>query len=159
MRERWIDRFMSREVRLGKARAQTVDVMFAAALFVLAFMIRWKLMPIESADYYGFLQQWMDTIRDNGGYRSLSMQISNYTSPYMYIMTILSYVSTNDLYALKLVSVFFDYLASVAVFLILFHMTADVRKSLFGMAALLLSPTVILDGAYWCQCDMIYTTF
>ena len=159
MKDRVIDRIMSREIKLGDIGFQVVDLAFIAVLFVLAFMIRWKLMPIQSADYYGFLEKWMQTIRDNGGYRSLSMQISNYTSPYMYIMTILSYISTNDLYALKLVSVLFDYLASVAVFLIMYHMTADVRKSVFGMAALLLAPTVIIDGAYWCQCDMIYTTF
>lgn len=154
-----IDKVLSREIKLGNIRFQVVDLAFVAALFVLAFMIRWKLMPIESADYFGFLEKWMETIRDNGGYRSLSMQISNYTSPYMYIMTILSYISTNDLYALKLVSVFFDYVASIAVFLIMYHMTVDVRKSILGMAALLLAPTVIIDGAYWCQCDMIYTTF
>lgn len=159
MKDRMIDRIMNREIKLGNIRFQVVDLAFVAALFVLAFMIRWKLMPIQSADYYGFLEQWMQTIRDNGGYRSLSMEISNYTSPYMYIMTILSYISTNDLYALKLVSVFFDYMASIAVFLIMYHMTAEVNKSIFGMAALLLSPTVIIDGAYWCQCDMIYTTF
>lgn len=159
MRERMIDKVLSREIKLGNIRFQVVDLAFVAALFVLAFMIRWKLMPIESADYFGFLEKWMETIRDNGGYRSLSMQISNYTSPYMYIMTILSYISTNDLYALKLVSVFFDYVASIAVFLIMYHMTVDVRKSILGMAALLLAPTVIIDGAYWCQCDMIYTTF
>ena len=154
-----IDKVLSREIKLGNIRFQVVDLAFVATLFVLAFMIRWKLMPIESADYFGFLEKWMETIRDNGGYRSLSMQISNYTSPYMYIMTILSYISTNDLYALKLVSVFFDYVASIAVFLIMYHMTVDVRKSILGMAALLLAPTVIIDGAYWCQCDMIYTTF
>lgn len=159
MKDRVMDQIMGREIKLGSIRFQVVDLAFIVVLFVLAFMIRWKLMPIQSADYYGFLEKWMQTIRDNGGYRSLSMQISNYTSPYMYIMTILSYISTNDLYTLKLVSVFFDYLASVAVFLIMFHMTEDVKKSVFGMAALLLAPTVIIDGAYWCQCDMIYTTF
>lgn len=159
MKDRVIDQIMNKEIKLRNIRFQIVDLAFIAALFILAFMIRWKLMPIQSADYYGFLEQWMQTIRDNGGYRSLSMEISNYTSPYMYIMTILSYISTNDLYALKLVSVFFDYMASIAIFLIIYHMTADVHKSIFGMAALLLSPTVIIDGAYWCQCDMIYTTF
>jgi len=116
-------------------------------------------MPIESADYFGFLEPWMEAIRTNGGWRSLSMEISNYTSPYMYIMTMLSYISTNDLYALKLVSVAFDYFAAIAVLRILYHMTENLRKSILGMAVLLLSPTVIIDSAYWCQCDIIYTSF
>ncbi len=159
MEERLIDKVMNKEIRIKNVQLKVVDFLFVICLFFFSFMIRWELMPIESADYYGFLKEWMQTIRDNGGIASLSTEISNYTSPYMYIMTFLSYVRTNDLYALKLVSVFFDYMASVAVYMILYHMTENVRKSILGMALLLLLPTVILDGAYWCQCDIIYACF
>lgn len=159
MKERNLDKMMFQEVKLGDITFQVVDLLFVFCLFFFGFMIRWKLMPIESADYYGFLEDWMRQIREGGGFRSLDHQISNYTSPYMYIMCLISYISKNDLYALKLVSVVFDYGAAVAVFLILYQLTGKVRRSVMGMAAILLSPTVVLDSAYWCQCDIIYTTF
>jgi len=159
MQERFTDRILNTEIGNKNLKLKVIDIAFILSLFVFTFLIRWKLMPIESADYFGFLEDWMKQIRQNGGIASLSLEISNYTSPYMYIMTLLTYVSTNDLYALKLVSVFFDYLASIAIFLIILEMTGNVRKSILGMAVLLLSPTVILDSAYWCQCDMIYTCF
>lgn len=159
MKDRIIDRVMQREVCLGKIKFRIVDLAFIGCLFLLAFMIRWKLMPIESADYWGFLEDWMNQIRDGDGFRSLGWQISNYSSPYMYLMCLVSYLTDNNLYGLKLVSVFFDYLASIAVFLIIYQITGKVRKSIMGMAILLLSPTVIIDSAYWCQCDIIYTTF
>ena len=159
MQERIIDKVMQHEVFFGKIKFKIVDLAFIGCLFAFAFMVRWKLMPIESADYWGFLEDWMKQIRDGGGFRSLGWQISNYSSPYMYLMCMVSYLTNNDLYGLKLVSVFFDYLASIAVFLIIYQITGRVRKSIMGMAILLLSPTVILDSAYWCQCDIIYTTF
>ncbi len=159
MQERIIDKVMQHEVFFGKIKFKIVDLAFIGCLFAFAFMVRWKLMPIESADYWGFLEDWMKQIRDGGGFRSLGWQISNYSSPYMYLMCLVSYLTNNDLYGLKLVSVFFDYLASIAVFLIIYQITGKVRKSIMGMAILLLSPTVILDSAYWCQCDIIYTTF
>ena len=159
MKERTIDRIMFNKVKIGNITFQVVDLAFILCLFFFGFMIRWKLMPIESADYWGCLEDWMRQIREGGGYRSLGHQISNYTSPYMYIMCFLSYITDNDLYALKLVSVCFDYAASIAIFLIIFQMTGNVKKSILGMAVLLLSPTVIIDSAYWCQCDIIYTTF
>lgn len=159
MEKRIVDRIMMIRVRIGKIELKVVDLLFIMCLFVFAFIIRWKLMPIESADYYGFLEDWMKQIRAAGGFSSLDKQISNYTSPYMYIMCIVSYITDNDLYGLKMASILFDYLASIAVFLILYQITANVRKSILGMAALLLSPTVVLDSAYWCQCDIIYTAF
>lgn len=159
MQERVIDRILNTEIKIKNVGLKVIDVAFVLCLLVFAFMIRFKLMPIESADFFGFLKEWMRMIRENGGFRSLSMEISNYTSPYMYIMTFLSYVSTNDLYALKLVSIFFDYMAALAIFLIVLEMTGNIKKSILGMAVLLLSPTVILDSAYWCQCDIIYTCF
>ncbi|MCI7041278.1 MAG: hypothetical protein MR992_03970 [Lachnospiraceae bacterium] len=159
MEDRIIDKLLNKEIGKGNIKWKIIDIAFVICLFLFAFMIRWKLMPIESADYYGFLKEWMNTIRENGGFHSLSMEISNYTSPYMYIMTLLSYISANDLYALKLTSVFFDYMAAFAVFKILYRMTGSKGKAIFGMAILLLSPAVILDSAYWCQCDIIYTSF
>ncbi|MBD5548550.1 MAG: hypothetical protein HDQ97_14360 [Lachnospiraceae bacterium] len=159
MEERIIDKVMTIKVRTGKIEWKVVDLLFIMCLFVFAFMIRWKLMPIESADYWGFLEDWMKQIRAGGGFLSLEKQISNYTSPYMYIMCLISYITDNNLYGLKMASILFDYLASIAVFLILYQLTANVKRSILGMAALLLSPTVILDSAYWCQCDIIYTTF
>ncbi len=159
MKERMIDQIMNKDIKIKGIDFKVVDFAFIGCLFIFAFVIRMNLFPIESADYYGFLQKWMFEIRENGGFWSLGMEISNYTSPYMYIMTILSYISTNDLYALKLVSVLFEYIGSIAIFLIVYEITKSKRRAILGMAALLLSPTVILDGAYWCQCDMIYTCF
>lgn len=159
MKERMIDQIMNKDIKIKGIDFKVVDFAFIGCLFIFAFVIRINLFPIESADYYGFLQKWMFEIRENGGFWSLGMEISNYTSPYMYIMTILSYISTNDLYALKLVSVLFEYIGAIAIFLIVYEITKSKRKSILGMAVLLLSPTVILDGAYWCQCDMIYTCF
>ncbi|MDE6962741.1 MAG: hypothetical protein K2P30_03840, partial [Lachnospiraceae bacterium] len=83
MEERAIDRFMFQRVRIGKIQFQIVDLTFILCLFAFAFMIRWKLMPVESADYWGFLEGWMTQIRNGGGVRSLSQSISNYTAPYM----------------------------------------------------------------------------
>lgn len=159
MNERVLDKVMFYELNIGKIKLRVVDLSFVICLFVFSFLIRWKLMPIESADFWGFLEDWMEQIRAGGGFKSLNRQISNYTSPYMYLMCAVSYLTENNLYGLKMISVVFDYLAAVAAFLILYQLTGNTRRSIMGMAMLLLSPTVILDGAYWCQCDIVYTSF
>lgn len=156
---RVFDRVMAEKIKIAGVQCRVVDAVFAAAILVLAFWTRWALMPIESADYYGFLEGWMNTIRANGGFRSLGMEISNYASSYMYIMCLLSYITKNSLYALKLVSVLFDYAAAFAMFALVLYLTGSARKAFLGMTFLLFSPAVILDGAYWCQCDIIYAAF
>ncbi len=154
-----MDKVMFHELNIGNLKIKVVDLSFIICLFVFSFLIRWKLMPVESADFWGFLEDWMVQIRQGGGFKSLDHQISNYTSPYMYLMCLVSYLTENNLYGLKMISVFFDYLAAAAVFLTVYQLTENMRRAIMGMAALLLCPTVILDGAYWCQCDIIYTTF
>lgn len=159
MNERVIDKVMFYELNIGEMKLKVVDLSFIICLSAFSFLIRWKLMPIESADFWGFLEDWMEQIRAGGGFKSLDHQISNYTSPYMYLMCMVSYLTENNLYGLKMISVIFDYLAAMAVFLISYQLTGNARRSIMGMAMLLLSPTVILDGAYWCQCDIVYTSF
>ena len=50
MQERIIDKVMQHEVFFGKIKFKIVDLAFIGCLFAFAFMVRWKLMPIESAD-------------------------------------------------------------------------------------------------------------
>ncbi len=159
VKERAIDRFLNYEIKAGSMSIPAIDLVYVMCLWVLGFLIRKALFPIESADYYGFLAEWMDKIRENGNFRSLKMQISNYTSPYMYLMCLVAVITENSLYGLKMISVVFDYAASVAIFLLVRELTGSRKRAILGMSILLLSPTVILDSAYWCQCDIIYTTF
>ena len=156
--ERKLDIFLNYEIKVKSIVFKMVDLIFMLCLFVLAFMVRWKLFPIESADYWGFLKLWMDQIKALGGFASLGTEISNYSSSYMYLMCMVSGFD-NSLYALKFISVFFDYVASFAIFAIVYELTGNVRKGIFGMSVLLLCPIVVLDSAYWCQCDIIYTSF
>lgn len=159
MAERKFDRLMTHGFSVRGVYLQIIDMFFILCLFIFAFLIRLSFMPIESGDYLGFLKEWMIATRNAGGFPSLKLEISNYTPAYMYIMCLLSYISYSDLYLLKLASIFFDYAAGVAVFLIVYQMTKNSRKAILGMSILLLSPTVIINSAYWAQCDIIYTTF
>lgn len=158
-KERKMDLFLKRTVDIGQITFQMVDLLFLICLCVFGILIRVELYPILSADYYGFLELWMNEIREFGGWGSLGHQISNYTSPYMYLMCLVSYLTKNSLYGLKTVSVIFDYVAAFAMFLLVYELTGQVRRSMVGMAAVLLCPTVWINSAYWCQCDVIYTSF
>ncbi|MCR5656864.1 MAG: hypothetical protein K6G06_05310 [Butyrivibrio sp.] len=157
--ERWIDSFLEKSFIIKNFRFEMIDILFVAVLWVFAFLLRWKLFPIESADYFGFLELWMEDIDRLGGFSSLGSEISNYTSAYMYLMCFVHAVTDDWLTGLKMISVVFDYAMSIAVFLIVFHMTGKPRTSIAGMAFVLLSPTVFIDSAYWCQCDAIYSCF
>ncbi len=159
MRERVFDRVMSREVKIGGISCRMVDLIFVCCVLALGFLARLSLMPIQSGDYYWAFKPWMEQIRENGGFRSFGTEISNYTPLYMYIMCALSYLKMNDLYLLKLVSILFDYVAAAAMLLIVHRLTGNVRKAILGMTFLLFSPAVLLDSAYWAQCDMIYAAF
>ena len=157
--ERWIDTFLQKSFTVRGITFEMIDVLFVAVLWVFAYIIRYKLFPIESPDYYGFLEQWMEKIEELGGFSSMGTEISNYACGYMYLMCLVQSITDDWLTGLKMISVIFDYAISVAVFLIIFHMTGKTRKSIAGMAFVLLAPTTIIDSAYWCQCDVIYSCF
>ena len=152
-----LDKVLNKSIKIKSIEFKIVDILFVFCLWVIAFVLRYKLFPIESADYFGFLEDWMNQIKELGGFNSLGTKISNYTSPYMYLMCLVS-GADNSLYALKMISVVFDYIASIAMFLIIYELTKNTKKSIIGMSLVLLSPTVIIDSAWWCQCDIIYTS-
>lgn len=153
---RKIDEFFEKKIKL--ADFTVFEILFVSIMIGISLVARFSLFPIQSGDYTGFLKPWMDEIKSIGAWRSLGYEISNYPSAYMYLMSLVSGCS-NTMFALKLISTACDYSAAVAVFCIISELTDSRRKAILGMVILMLCPTVIINSAYWCQCDMLYSSY
>ena len=135
--------------------------LFAAAFAftALALVIRASLLDFESGDYLTFLAPWTQFFRDNGGFAALRYSLGNYNPPYMYFLALFSYFDISELYLIKLLSVLFDVLLAWACIKLLGLYTGSRAKLLGVFLAVLFLPTVVINGAYWAQCDSIYAFF
>lgn len=129
------------------------------ALVLAAFVIRMMCMEHETLDYQNFLTVWVQYFRDNGGFSALSQSIGNYNVPYLYFLAIISYFDIYDLFLIKIISIFFDVLLAWGAMKLVGVVSDSRNGQLFAYIAVLFLPTVVLNGAYWGQCDCIYTCF
>lgn len=126
-------------------------------LFIIA--LRAVLFSHETDDYLDFLKPWVQFFRDYGGFRALGYSVGNYNPPYLYFLALFSYFNISELYLIKLLSVLFDVLLARACMKLLSVFTEN-RLSLFAcFFGILCLPTVVLNSAYWGQCDSIYVFF
>jgi Gpi18-like mannosyltransferase len=167
-------RNMKTSTHLVKQRVQQfVDWMskyqfelIAAGLFALGVYIRFDAFSFISGDYMFFLRPWMNQIVQGGGWASLSTSIGDYTPPYMYLLTLLSYFpSASDthpfLFGIKFYSLMFDGLLAFAVYLNVKLIVKDHQHYVGLMASLIVFflPTVVLNSAFWGQIDASYAAF
>lgn len=131
----------------------------AFAFIALSLVLRAALLDFESDDYLTFLAPWTQFFRDNGGFSALRYSLGNYNPPYMYFLALFSYFDIPELYLIKLLSILFDVLLAWAC-MKLMGLYTDSKARLLGIFCVVLYlPTVILNGAYWAQCDSIYAFF
>ncbi|NCB62131.1 MAG: DUF2029 domain-containing protein [Clostridia bacterium] len=123
----------------------------------LAFFLRVLCLDHVTYDYQDFLSGWAAFFRENGGWAAIALPKGNYNVPYLYFLAAISYLAVPDLYLIKLFSLLFDVLlAWGGLRLVRIFTRPESRKSAAAFCLLLLLPTVILNGAYWGQCDAIY---
>lgn len=156
-KSRWIDRFLNHKIEIAKTEVSVLNLLFLVCIFMLSIVMKSKLFPIMTADFTGSFDAWMNTIRTEGLFASLSHKISDYPVSYLYFLALLTHISSNNLMVLKFSSIFFETVSAVAVFMILMRLTKSVNKSVFGASLTAVAPIVILDGAFWGQCDSLYT--
>jgi Gpi18-like mannosyltransferase len=135
------------------------EIVWWAGGVTLAVLLRFSLWNFENYDTRDFLVPWYNAIVENGRWRSFRLGFSNYTPPYLYLLTLATYLPVNPLHAVKLVSFVFDLpLAYYAARLVALKYEArTVRFAAFF--AVLFAPTVFCNSALWGQCDAMYTTF
>jgi Gpi18-like mannosyltransferase len=130
----------------------------AVVLIYIAVAVRAVCLPHVTKDYTDFLAVWVKTIRSSGGFAALSKSIGNYNLPYIYLLTLISYIKTDPLIPIKLISIAFDILLAWSAMKIVGLFSGSKSKKLFAFFAVMLLPTVVLNGAYWGQCDSIYAS-
>lgn len=130
---------------------------------IFAIFARYLFLDFETWDYTGFLKVWIDTIVENGRIHSLSMGIGDYNCPYMFILTLLTYLKINSLYSIKIISIFFDFVLAIASAILVNKVTKKEKffniTSLITYTICLFAPTILLNSACWAQCDSIYASF
>jgi len=142
----------------GLLRGRTA-VLVSVGLLTAAFALRLLFLPHETLDYQNFLAEWVRYFRENGGFAALDRSIGNYNLPYLYFLALFSYSGIDDLYLIKLLSVAFDVLLAWGGLRIVSLFTPGEWQRRAVFLGILLLPTVLFNGAYWGQCDSIYTAF
>lgn len=144
----------------GEGLLKNKTALFSSvALLIAAMALRGLCMQHETLDYQNFLTRWVQLLGEQGGFAGLRWNIGNYNVPYLYFLALFSYCSVRDLYLIKLLSVLFDLILAWGVLRLVRCYSGKHAKLLAAFFVTLFLPTVVLNGAYWAQCDSIYTAF
>jgi Gpi18-like mannosyltransferase len=152
---------MTKEFDNSRGPTYAPYVILVTGLALSATSLRFLSLSYESHDWNVYLHEWYSHIIAHGRFHALGDQFSNYAPPYLYLLSIVSLLDgiVPDLILVKSISVVFDILCSIVVFKIILLASQDKEHSLVFSLLFLNLPTVILNGSYWGQCDIIYVTF
>ncbi len=128
-------------------------------IIIAVLLLKTLFLPIKLGDYNTYLGPWVEFIKNNGYFASLRYDFYNYSPSYIYILILIAKTGLNSLYMIKIISILFEFVLALYVGKILFLKTKIQMLYWLSAAILPLIPTVFLNGAYWGQCDSIYTTF
>lgn len=125
---------------------------------------RSKGMAVSSGDWENHIQHWMNTLHENGGFSGLALEFSDYYIPYLILLALGTYLDPSLwLSYVKLISILFEIGFSIAATLIVRKVLCEKCRNHKWEAAvfaiLMMSPMIVLNGAFWAQCDYIYGMF
>ena len=143
------------------------ELTFLFIITLLGIFVRYVGRDIISGDMETAFLPWFKVMKDGGGLAALSKQIGDYGLLYQTIIALLTYIDINPLYLYKILSVFFDFLLAVSIAYFIYNcglntvFTGNDKEKSFCLtyAYVLLLPTVVMNSAFWGQCDSIYTFF
>jgi Gpi18-like mannosyltransferase len=131
---------------------------------IVALALRIALLDHSTWDLVGFSLPVLDRIRGEGFWAAIARQFSmdEYAPFYSYAIAIADAIlptGTDGKTVIKSISILFDFVAATTVFALARLRWHDSRRAVGAYAALLFAPTVVLNGAYWGQSDIVYTAF
>ncbi|MCX7749399.1 MAG: glycosyltransferase family 39 protein [Clostridia bacterium] len=132
---------------------------FIAAAILGGIAIRETMLDYKSPDYLNYVSKWYDFIESKGGFSALKHNFSDYSPAYLYILALITYLPLSKLFAIKLISIVFDFVAAFFVMLIVREKYKTGVIPYLAFCTVLLMPTVMVNSAEWGQCDIIFVSF
>ena len=138
-------------------------LIFFILITIFSLLVRWNFLNIQSGDYLGFLNDWFNDLKNNGGLKALKNDVGNYNAPYVTIMALLTYLPIHPLYSIKMVSIIFDFILAFSCMVLVYKLFKNNKnKEFYAILTyfiVIMLPTVILNSSAWAQCDSIYSAF
>ena len=132
---------------------------FWGTLIFIGILAKTFLFPLKTGDYICFLEPWMNFIKAHGYADSLKYRFYDYAPSYIYFLIAIAKIGFNPLYAIKILSVLFEYLAAFFIGKIAYQKYKDNLVIWISLAVVPLLPTILLNSSYLSQCDSIYAAF
>lgn len=151
---------LKNEEKIVDAIRKNIFLLFLILITVLGLLLRFTGMNFESGDYQDFLYHWWNRIQPEGIF-SMKNQVGNYNIPYQFLIAVFTYLPFGPLFSYKIMSVFFDMVLAVSAALLTYELTGKQSKIKAGItyALVFCSINVILNSAFWAQCDSMYVSF
>jgi len=128
-------------------------------LILLAIAVRLSMIPQLSDDMQYFLIPWFEHF-EKFGVVGITTIDSNYNVPYLYLLWVSTNLPFSAIVSIKIITIVFEFIFAALVYFIVKERYPNNKMyaSSAGIASLFI-PTLLLQGALWGQCDIIYTTF
>ena len=139
-------------------------IIFGIFAFIAGLKLRKMGLEFVSSDFQNYLQPWYDTMKANTGFKGLVLDFYTYYIPYMCLIAIATYFESLDyMLYLKVISVMAELVCACFGGICAYRLLKDKKEgklyAAIAFAIIWLSPTTIMNGAFWGQCDYIYTAF
>ena len=130
-----------------------------AVLLAAGLAARVPMLSEQSGDYRAFLLPWYNHLLDAGGFAGLADEFSNYDTPYLALLAAVTYLPVEPLVAVKAISIVFDVLLAFFGYRIVREVRPTARwLPVLAFGLIFLLPTVMLNSAWWAQCDSVYAS-
>ncbi len=140
-------------------KTDIISLLFVFAAVAALVCIRVSLLSFASRDYNVFLSVWLEKMREYEGFEALRVKIGDYNMPYLYFLFILSKLNLNDLVVIKWFSCIFDFVSGFFIMKCVGEKSDSKLLRYGAFIVALITPTVLMNSAYWGQCDSILAAF
>ena len=123
-----VEKMPNGQLRIIGNNKKLLNILTLLLVLALGLLIRKELIWFVSRDWTGFFELWIAEISAKG-FGALAGDFYDYSPAYMYFLLIAAQFGAKSMVAMKLISVFFDFILAVTAGFIMYEMKK--KESLF----------------------------